>query len=396
MAAWYAALTDRPGEAVIHAEFAIEQVEQSGKPYFMSAFMLGMGIVYYWVGKADIAEMYLQKARRIGENIDNSLLEWVYLLFAAYLAIDQNRDESGIILLKDAMRLGRENGYTHFFFWPRSALSKLCGIALDEGIETKYVRRLISQHNLLPDPTTPATDNWPYPIKIYTLGRFNVLKDEIPIRFEGKAQRAPMNLLKMLIAFGGRDVSEQRLASTLWPESDGDAAQQSLATSLCRLRKLIGNDVIKRQEGRLSLDSRICWVDCWAFERLVSDNDNDIIETCRMIKDIYHKPFLDSEENATWAFSMRERVHVKFIQVFSACGKELQRLNRHEEAICYYQRGLEIDDLVENFYHDLMKSYAAIGQKTQSIRIYERAIKVFRVKLGIDLTLKTQHLLLSL
>ena len=215
MAAWYAALTDRPGEAVIHAEFAIEQVEQSGKPYFMSAFMLGMGIVYYWVGKADIAEMYLQKARRIGENIDNSLLEWVYLLFAAYLAIDQNRDESGIILLKDAMRLGRENGYTHFFFWPRSALSKLCGIALDEGIETKYVRRLISQHNLLPDPTTPATDNWPYPIKIYTLDRFNVLKDEIPIRFEGKAQRAPMNLLKMLIAFGGRDVSEQRLASTL-------------------------------------------------------------------------------------------------------------------------------------------------------------------------------------
>ena len=396
MAAWHAALSNQAGVAARHAEFAITLAERSGKAYFMASFMLGMGLVHYWLGNIESAEVNLQRAREIGKGIDNLLLEWVYLLFAAYLAIDQKQEATGVILLENAMRLGRENGYMHCFFWPRSVISRLCRIALDKDIEIEYVRRLVRQHNLLPDPTLPTTDKWPYPIKIYTLGRFNVLKDELPIRFEGKAQRAPMNLLKALIAFGGRDVSEQRLAAALWPESDGDAAQQSLATSLFRLRKLIGNDTVKRQEGRLSLDPQICWVDCWTFERLVSEAESDIFDTCSFVYEIYHKPFLDSEDDAPWAVPMRERLHAKFIQVFSRCGTELQRLNRHDEAIHYYQRALEIDDLVEAFYRGLMVSYAAIGQKAESIRLYERALKVFRAKLGVDLSIETQRLLLSL
>ena len=396
MAAWHAALTKQPGVAMKHAEFAIKLVERSGKPYFMSAFMLGMGLVHYWFDNVDTAEMYLRRAREIGEKIENSLLEWVYLLFAAYLAIDQKREEPGISLLRDALRLGREKDYLHFFFWPRAVISRLCGIAMDKDIEGEYVRRLVKQHNLLQDPAVPATDKWPYPVKVYTLGRFNVLKDETPIRFEGKAQRAPMNLLKALIAFGGRDVSEQRLANALWPDSDGDAGQQSLATSLFRLRKLIGNDTVRRQEGRLSIDPQLCWVDCWMFERLLSDTANDVFESCRMIQEIYHKPFLDSEDDAPWAVPMRERLHAKFINCFSNCGKELQRLDRHEEAICLYQRGLEIDDLAEGFYRGLMISYAAIGQKAESVRLYERALKVFRARLGVELSMETQRLLLSL
>ena len=396
MAAWHAALVNQPGVALKHAEFALKQVERTGKPYFMSAFMLGMGLVYYWLGDIESAETYLQRAREIGKNIDNLLLEWVYLLFAAYLAADQNKEASSLFLVKDAMRLGRENGYMHFFFWPRSVIAKLCRIALDKDIEVEYVSRLIKQHNLLPEPTVATSDKWPYPVKIYTLGRFAMLKDEVPIRFEGKAQRTPLNLLKALIAFGGRDVSEQRLAAALWPESDGDAAQQSLATSLFRLRKLIGNDTVKRQEGRLSLDPQICWVDCWTFERLVSEANCDIFDTCSFVYEIYHKPFLDSEDDASWAVPMRERLHAKFVQAFSMCGTELQRLNRHQEAISYYQRALEIDDLVEAFYRGLMVSYAAIGQKAESIRLYERALKVFRAKLGVDLSIETQRLLLSL
>jgi LuxR family maltose regulon positive regulatory protein len=396
MAAWHAALVNQPNVAIKHAEFALKQVERTGKPYFMSAFMLGLGLVYYWLGDVESAETYLQRAREIGRSIDNLLLDWVYLLFAAYLAADQNKEAPSIFLLKDAMRLGRENGYMHFFFWPRSVIAKLCRIALDKDIEVEYVSRLIKQHNLLPEPTIATSDKWPYPVKIYTLGRFAILKDEMPIRFEGKAQRAPLNLLKALIAFGGRDVSEQRLAAALWPESDGDAAQQSLATSLFRLRKLIGNDTVKRQEGRLSLDPQICWVDCWTFERLVSEADGDLFDTCSFVYEIYHKPFLDSEDDAPWAVPMRERLHAKFVQAFSTCGTELQRLNRHEEAICYYQKALEIDDLVEAFYRGLMVSYAAIGQKAESIRLYERALKVFRARLGVDLSIETQRLLLSL
>jgi two-component SAPR family response regulator len=137
-------------------------------------------------------------------------------------------------------------------------------------------------------------------------------------------------------------------------------------------------------------------VDCWTFERLVSEADSDIFDTCSLVYEIYHKPFLDSEDDAPWVVPMRERLHAKFVQAFSMCGTELQLRNRHQEAIRYYQRALEIDDLVEAFYRGLMVSYAAIGQKAESIRLYERALKVFRAKLGVDLSIETQRLLLSL
>ena len=71
-------------------------------------------------------------------------------------------------------------------------------------------------------------EEWPYPIKIYTLGRFEIIRDDEPLHFSGKEQKKPLELLKALIAFGGRDVPEERLTDALWPDADGDHGAQVL------------------------------------------------------------------------------------------------------------------------------------------------------------------------
>jgi len=43
-----------------------------------------------------------------------------------------------------------------------------------------------------------------------------------------------------LIAMGGRQVPQTRLADLLWPDAEGDAAYRALITTLQRLRRLIG------------------------------------------------------------------------------------------------------------------------------------------------------------
>src|SRR5690606_18222644 len=96
-----------------------------------------------------------------------------------------------------------------------------------------------------------------------------------PIQFAGKLQKKPLELLRALIALGGREVPESRLADLLWPDAEGDAGAQALATTLFRLRKLTGEQAIRRQDNRLTLDPAVCWVDCWAFERLCSQARND-------------------------------------------------------------------------------------------------------------------------
>ena len=119
-----------------------------------------------------------------------------------------------------------------------------------------------------------------------------------------------MELLKALIAFGGRDVPESKLADALWPEAEGDAAAQALTTNLFRLRKLIGNNTVNRKGGRLTLDHKYCWVDCWALERLLGDKVNEPEARLAKLKKFYQSPFLNSED-APWAVEMRDGLHGK-------------------------------------------------------------------------------------
>ena len=58
-------------------------------------------------------------------------------------------------------------------------------------------------------------EDWPWLIRICTLGRFAIVIDGIPLRSTGKAQKRPLDLLKLLIALGGQSVSSSAVLSAL-------------------------------------------------------------------------------------------------------------------------------------------------------------------------------------
>ncbi len=108
-----------------------------------------------------------------------------------------------------------------------------------------------------------------YPLHVYTLGRFSVSRGLKPIRFARKAQHRPLELLKVLVALGGREVATDQLAAALWPESEGDEAYNAFEITLHRLRKLAGVEkALVLSNGLLTLDNQLCWVDVWAFEQI--------------------------------------------------------------------------------------------------------------------------------
>ena len=122
----------------------------------------------------------------------------------ALYAFDDQKHESGLVFLRDALRIGKEEGYFDTFIDQPSALSKLCAKALEAGIEVEYVQELIRRLNIVPEKPALHLENWPWPLKIFTLGRFELLKDGKPIQFARKAQEKPLALLKALIALGGK------------------------------------------------------------------------------------------------------------------------------------------------------------------------------------------------
>jgi DNA-binding SARP family transcriptional activator len=263
------------------------------------------------------------------------------------------------------------------------------------------VQELIRRRNLIPEKPILDVENWPWPIKIYTLGRFELLKDGKPIRFSRKTQQKPLFMLKALIAFGGKEVREDQIEDALWPEADGDAAHRSFKTNLHRLRNLIGLEkVIYLREGRLTLDNRYCWVDVWAFEHLFEESKakekegltDSAIQLTEKATQLYKGSFLGKENEQPWIIPLRERSKSKFLESVEKLGRYWQESGHWGKALDCYLGGLEIDDLAEELYQGLMVCYLNLGQKAKALSAYNRCRRTLSSTLGVEPSPETQAL----
>lgn len=233
-----------------------------------------------------------------------------------------------------------------------------------------------------------------YPLQIYALGRFSVVRRVEPIRFGRKAQHRPMELLKALVALGGREVATDHLAAALWPEAEADEAYSSFEITLHRLRRLIGIDgALLLSNGLLTLDNRLCWVDVWSFEQaatraeiILSSPEPDMAELSSLLSvtlSLYHGQFLGRETPQSWSISLRERLRSKFLRHLLDVARHWERIGRHDAAIQCYQKGLEVDDLAEVFYQRLMVCYQLLGRKSEALAVYRRCRKTLSLILSI-------------
>lgn len=232
-----------------------------------------------------------------------------------------------------------------------------------------------------------------YPIQIYTLGRFSISADRDSVRFAGKGQRKSLELLKTLIAFGGREVGETRINEALWPDSDGDVAHTAFAVTLHRLRKLIGAEALLLNDSRLTLNPAYSWVDTWVCERrmgsiknTLNQNPTDqkkLIAYVNELISLYHGPYLGNEDEQPWFLSYRERLHSKFQRTILAAGTYLEEHGHCDLAIKIYENGLEIDDLSERAYLNLMRCYCRLGQQSEAMKVYRRCKGILMAHLGI-------------
>ena len=196
--------------------------------------------------------------------------------------------------------------------------------------------RLILNPHLFPNSWPHYPENWSWPLKIYTLGQFMLVRDGAPIRFSGKVQRKPLHLLKVLIALGGKEVREEEITELLWAEADGDAAHSAFTTTLSRLRRLLGSGkAVRFQEGKATLDPFICWVDAWAFERILEhleaswkpiqsrEHLSELMEITDNAIGLYQGHFLSADKKYPWTVSYRERLKSKFLRMITGAGEYL-------------------------------------------------------------------------
>jgi DNA-binding SARP family transcriptional activator len=401
LSSWHAALKGDIPLALSLEEMADALISDCGAPCGIALGNVYMARLENEIGKTEDAANHLEKAERIARGMKSPILEYQCFLVKADIAFLRGDDASGLASLGMALSIGRENGYFHYDNWIPSFMTRLCVKALEAEIEVPYVQELIRKRNLVPDSPPLEVETWPWPVAIYTLGRFGILKDGTPLTFSRKVQKRPLSLLKALIAFGGRAVREEQITDEVWPEAEGDMAIQSMSVALRRLRDLLGHDdAVRRQEGVLGLDLRYCWVDTFAFERLLGKaaflRETGRKESAAKLEEkalsLYRGPFLAEEAGRSWAVSMRERLRSRYLSTMGGLGAHWMQAGEWEKARVCYQRGIDVDNLAEEFYQSLMGCYLADGRKAEALAVYDRLGKIFS-SLGVEPSPKTRNLL---
>ncbi|MBI5461427.1 MAG: hypothetical protein HY941_04485 [Gammaproteobacteria bacterium] len=233
-----------------------------------------------------------------------------------------------------------------------------------------------------------------FPVRIYALGRFTLLVQDSAPRASRKSQHKPLELLKALIALGGRDVSIEGLAHALWPDAEGDKALVAFDTTLHRLRRLLGIPGALILTGRkLTLNANQCWVDCWAVERIMRTLDSalkehrateaDVAALGESIENLYHGMFLGTDTPTAWSLSLRERLRSRYLRYITNAGRFWETAGQHAHAIDIYRKGIETDNLMEHFYQRLMHCHLQLDQRAEALSVYYRCERVLSRLHGI-------------
>jgi len=305
--------------ALEHVEAALELTRSHEAPIEVGINLIARAQLLFELGRREEAGLCLREVEE-GNATHSAYIRYMLSCTLAWVAFQDGDPGEGETALARAMAIGAERRVLMHHFWSPRIMGYLCCQALARGIEPEYVHELVARHQLIPDAELPPGVNWPWPLKIYTLGHFQLETRGERLAFSGKKQAKPLSLLKALVVHGEQGVPADSLCDLIWPDAEGDAAHSSLKMTLSRLRRLLGDArLVELKEGRLALNGNMCWVDAWAFRDLyarVEARPAGEGETLAPLVDqaiaIYHGEFLYGEKSEYWEIDYRERLQRKF------------------------------------------------------------------------------------
>ena len=405
VAGWHCLVTGEPHKAWEHAQAALSLAEKLAMPFFRALALNAALQAAYHAGERQRAAVCLAELQDIAHGTGSAHFEFLSLFAQTLWAMDEGDSTGGVALLQKVLGLGRRHDLMLMPWWTPEDLTRLFVVALEKGIEGEYVRKLIRTWGLAP-PTPPIEcEAWPWPITIRTLGGLKVSRYGEPLVFRGKTQKKPMDLLKALISHGGVGVDSTLLTAALWPGNTEEMGESSFRSNVHRLRKLLGSDdTVSIEDGKLSLDARCCWVDLWAFERLVrtvstegapdlspSPEDTGLRSALDQLLRLYHGPFLGQEEANAWTLPTRERLSSLFRRCAVSLGEAWEKRNRWDQAEAAYRRVLEADPLAEEIYRRLMICHGKRGEHAEALNVYRRCREMLSIVLGVPPSNETER-----
>ena len=386
-----ALLADDGAQAVRHGRTTNLIATQYGGPQQHALSRLLYAQALHAAGRTSEAWPLLAEGHEIASAMRSGILSFQADLCEALLALDTGDDERCRRALRSAFSIGAAHGYLNHNSFRPAVMARLCAIALARQIEPDYTRSLIRRRSL----RAPGIDLecWPWPVRIYTLGRLSIVVDGQAVVASGQ-QHKPVDLLQAIIALGGRQIAISRLIDSLWSDAESRGGRGAFDATLLRLRRLLGHDdAILTDGGRVSLNETLCWVDLWSFERLLNSTQEALAGRLSLEPDelkrmsdrllaLYRGDFLERECAHAWLLPRRERSRQRVVGVLAEIARVFEAGAHWSAAIRLYRRVIEIDPLAEGCYRRLMVALHQAGETAEAVRAHARCREVLHATLG--------------
>ncbi len=390
--------------AVFHAARALQySVEMEDTPVSQAIYMVNEAHARLLIDDFAVACGLMRQASTMVPALFVNEIRDMVLLAEAYQATIHGKPNGRTLLAAAWVPIRERQFYDTFMACPEFG-AKLYALTLEHRIEVEFVCRQIETHGVAVPANAPEA--WPWPIRVYAFGGFAIQRQSVALVLEGKAQRRPIDLLKILIALGGRGVTKQKLYDLLWPDAEPQAAAGALDMAISRLRKLLGHpEAIRIEDSKVGFDATQIWVDVWAFDRDVEALQTSLqlavepslIENlCGRLLARYRGPFLGSEDSQAWSLAPRNRWQNRFRRSLTDAGRYLEEREEWHRAITLYERALDEDSFAEDLYRRLMRAHVALGDSAEATLVYRRCCEMLGAQFGIPPSRETDQVFQSI
>lgn len=308
--------------------------------------------------------------RRHQNSSQGEMADAIALALRAAAAIDRREPDARAHALAAVSRAAALQWRRMLTVFPRHA-ARLAEIALDAGLETEFVNALIRERRLMPSDRHRA--RWPWRLRVHALGALRIERDGELLQASGKAQRKPLELLRLLTACGGGPVDADAVIDELWPSLEANAPKASLEMALSRLRKLLGvPEAVVVTDGTIALAAELVWTDVAAFEARCDAAEAGDAAAAEEALALGRDKLLGNEELHGLARERRQRLVERATRLALEHGARLEAQGHADAAQRLYERGIAQEPLSERLYRALMRAQMRCGERAEALRTFRR------------------------
>jgi predicted ATPase/DNA-binding SARP family transcriptional activator len=275
-------------------------------------------------------------------------------------------------------------------------LEEALAYALDEPAELHEEKNVVRSSA----QTASVEVRVPPELRIFALGAARVYRGEYALTPSDWGYAKPRELLYYLLSHPPR--TKEQIGLALWPEASTSQLRSSLHRTLHHLRKALGGpEWISFEKGRYSFNRSLeYFYDVANFEtKLSAARKVEAKAPARAISllqealELYGGDFLeDLTVEGEWALSRQEELMREYQEALLSLGELLYGERRYAQAAEVYRKVIAHDSYLEGAHRELMRSYAALGERGQALKHYQSLVELLREELGSSPTLETTGL----